>query len=474
MFSRIYWLKIKIYLCSLNFQMDKTEALGKEAVGRLMWRFFVPAFVGVIANALYNIVDRIFIGQGVGALALSGIGVIFPVMLIVMGFGMLIGVGAGVLVSIRLGERNREGAERVLGTTMLLIFIVSTFIVSAVFLIKNPLLESFGATEQTLKYANSYLNIILIGTFFTMPGYSLNNMIRSEGNARIAMYSMLLSASVNIILDYLFIMVFGWGVQGAAWATVISMLVLFLWVTVHFRSSRSVIKLKQEFIRFDLATSKSIIAIGMAPFAMQIASSVVQGLANKMLIRYGGDIAVGALSIVISVISLVVMSVIAINMASQPIIGFNFGAKIVGRVKKTLQIAIVSSTIVSSLAWVITQFFPEYIVMLFNDDDPELLNITLKAIKLVTITFPIIGFQIVAGNYFQAVGNAKIATFLTLLRQVLVLIPMMILLPRFYDLDGIWLSFPVSDIASALVVTVFLIREWRKLTAMNQHSTGSY
>ncbi|MFB6341863.1 MATE family efflux transporter [Saccharicrinis sp. FJH62] len=447
--------------------MDKTKALEKEGIGKLMWKFFVPAFIGVIANALYNIVDRVFIGQGVGSLALSGIGVIFPVMLIVMGFGMLIGVGAGVLVSIRLGERSRDGAEQVLGTTLLLILIVSTFIVLVVFLIKKPLLESFGATAETLDYANSYLNIILFGTFFTMPGYSLNNMIRSEGNARIAMYSMLLSASVNILLDYLFIMVFKWGVEGAAWATVISMFVLFVWVFMHFRSSRSVINLRPELVRFDWSIAKSIIAIGMAPFAMQIASSVVQGLANKMLIKYGGDIAVGAFSIVISVVSLVVMSVIAINMAAQPIIGFNFGAKVFVRVKKTLRIALITATLVSIFAWIFTQFFPEYIIMMFNDEDPHLLEITLRAIKIITMTFPIIGFQIVAGNYFQAVGNAKTAMFLTLLRQVLVLIPLLFLLPEFYDLDGIWLSFPVSDTVSALVVMVFMIREWRRLTSLS-------
>lgn len=446
--------------------MDKSQALQKESVSRLMWRFFVPAFIGVIANALYNIVDRIFIGQGVGSMALSGIGVIFPVMLIIMGFGMLIGVGAGVLVSIRLGEQKKEEAEKVLGTTFLLIFAVALFIVGVVFAIKVPLLESFGASAETLEYANNYLNIILIGTFFTMPGYSLNNMIRSEGNARIAMYSMLLSAITNIVLDYLFIMVFGWGVQGAAWATVISMFVLFVWVFIHFNSTRSVIHLKRRYIRPDFAILKGIIAIGMAPFAMQIASSVVQGLANKMLIKYGGDIAVGALSIVISVLSLVIMSIIAINMAAQPIVGFNFGAKNYSRVKKALKISLISATIVSISAWIITQLFPEYIVMLFNDDDPALADIATRAIKIITITFPIIGFQVVGGNYFQAVGNAKIAMFLTLLRQVLTLIPLIIFLPSILGLDGIWYSFPLADSVSAVVAAAFLIKEWRRLSLL--------
>lgn len=443
--------------------MDKTKSLASESVGRLMWRYFTPAFVGVMANALYNIVDRIFIGQGVGSLALAGLGVIFPIMLIIMGFGMLIGVGAGVMVSIRLGEQKREEADKVLGTTLFLIALVSTLIVTVVYLTKNRLLASFGATPETLEYADRYLSIILVGTFFTMPGYSLNNIIRSEGNARIAMYSMLLSSLSNVVLDYLFIMVFGWGVTGAALATVISMFILFVWVIVHFNSTRSVVNLHLRNIKFDPAVTKSIIAIGMAPFAMQIASSVVQGLSNTLLIKYGGDLAVGTFSIVISVISLVVMSVIAINMAAQPIMGYNYGARNFTRVRTALKISLVAATILSIGAWVVTQWAPEYIVALFNNDDPELTSLTSHALRTITILFPVVGFQIVGGNFFQSIGKAKVSMFLTLLRQVLMLIPMLLILPGFLGLDGIWLSFPVSDTVSATVVAFFLVGVWRKL-----------
>ena len=254
--------------------------------------------------------------------------------------------------------------------------------------------------------------------------------------------------------------------QGAAWATVISMMVLFVWVFIHFTGPRNVIALKKSNIKLDMAIIKSIVAIGMAPFAMQIASSGVQGIANKMLIKYGGDVAVGALSIVVSVISLVIMSIIAINMASQPIVGFNFGAGVYSRVKKAVNIALVAATVVSIGSWLTTQLFPNAIINLFNDKDPVLNEITTRALRVVTITFPIIGFQVVAGNYFQAIGNAKVATFLTLLRQVLFLIPLLLILPGFYNLDGIWLSFPVSDIASAVIVTIFMIREWRRLSKL--------
>jgi putative MATE family efflux protein len=443
--------------------MDRTKALAVEPVGRLMWRYFMPAFVGVMANALYNIVDRIFIGRGVGSQALSGLGVTFPIMLIIMGFGMLIGVGAGVLVSIRLGEQKRGEADKVLGTTLFLILIVSTIIVTLVYLTKGSLLASFGATAETIEYADQYLTIILIGTFFTMPGYSLNNIIRSEGNARIAMYSMLISSLTNVVLDYLFIMVFGWGVSGAALATVISMFVLFVWVMLHFTGKRNVVTLHWRHFRFDPVVSKSIIAIGMAPFAMQIASSVVQGLSNTLLIKHGGDLAVGAFSIVISVISLVVMSVIAINMAAQPIMGYNYGAKNYTRVQSALKISLIAATLLSIGAWVVTQWAPEYIVALFNNNDPELTALTTHALQTITILFPIVGFQIVGGNFFQSIGKARISMFLTLLRQVLMLIPMLLILPHFMGLDGVWLSFPISDVVSATVVAFFLASVWRKL-----------
>lgn len=442
---------------------EKTKELAELKVSRLMLKFFIPSFIGVFVNALYNIVDRVFIGQGVGSMALSGISVIFPVMLIVMGFGMLIGIGAGVLVSINMGKRDMNKAEQVLGSSFLFMLLVSVLITAIGFAIKGPMLQSFGATPETIEYANDYLNIILAGSVFQVVGFSLNNIIRAEGNARTAMYSMIISAGTNLILDPIFIFGFGMGVKGAAYATVISMIVLTVWVLLHFRSSKSVVKLKAENIRFDYKILVEISAIGMAPFFMQIANSFVQGLLNTKLISFGGDLAVGAMGIVNSVATMIVMAIVAINMASQPIISFNYGAKSFGRVKEALKIAMISASAIAIFAFAMVQLFPGQIVKLFNTSDAGLLDFGSDGLRLGLLALPFIGFQVVAGNFFQSMGQAKIAVLLTLLRQVIILIPLLFILPNHFGLRGIWISMPISDLCSAAIVVFFLIHQWKKL-----------
>lgn len=443
--------------------IEKTKELAELNIARLMLKFFIPAFIGVFVNALYNIVDRIFIGQGVGSMALSGISVIFPVMLIVMGFGMLIGIGAGVLVSINMGKRDMNRAEKVLGSSFLLMLLISVVITIIGYSVKGPMLRSFGATAETIQYANDYLDIILVGVVFQVVGFSLNNIIRAEGNARIAMYSMLISAGTNLILDPIFIFGFGMGVKGAAYATVISMMVLTVWVLIHFLSSKSVVKLKPENIRFDSKILFEIMAIGMAPFVMQIANSFVQGLLNTKLIAFGGDLAVGAMGIVNSVATMIVMAIVAINMATQPIISFNYGAKSFSRVKETLRIAIISATVISILAFIMVETIPDSIVKLFNSSDPGLLGFGRDGLRLALLALPFVGFQVVAGNFFQSMGNAKIAVLLTLLRQVIILIPLLFILPNYFGLNGIWISMPISDFCSAIIVVFFLVNQWKKL-----------
>ncbi|HZH73630.1 MAG TPA: MATE family efflux transporter [Mariniphaga sp.] len=443
--------------------MEKVNELGNAKIGRLMLKFFIPAFVGVFVNALYNIVDRIFIGQGVSAEALSGISVVFPIMLIMMGFGMLIGIGSGVYVSISLGRKNKERAEKTLGTGFTLMVLVSVLIMILIYIFKVPILRSFGSTEETFTYANDYLNIILAGTPFMIIGFSMNNIIRSEGNARIAMYSMLISAGTNLILDPIFIFWFDMGVKGAAYATVISMVILTIWVIAHFIGKKSVIKLKRKNINIHRDISYEIVAIGMAPFTMQIANSVVQGLINRKLIVFGGDLAVGAMGIINSVLSLIIMAIVALNMASQPIIGFNFGAKSVIRVKETLRISLIAATIIAMISFVLVESMPGLLVQLFNTDSPELYSISVHGLRLVLLALPVIGFQVVASHFFQAIGKAKIAMFLTLFRQVIGLIPLLFILPEFYGITGIWLAYPLADLMAAIVVSILLIRAWKKL-----------
>lgn len=443
--------------------MKNVKELAETNVGKLMLKYYIPAFIGVFLNALYNVVDRIFIGQGVSAEALSGVSVIFPVMLIVMGFGMMIGIGSGVLVSINLGKKDLKKAEQILGTGFVLMICISVVIMVVTYLLKVPILRSFGSTDTTFNYANDYLNIILAGTLFSVMGFSMNNIIRSEGNARIAMISMILSAGLNLLLDPLFIFVFGWGVKGAAWATIISMFALMVWVLIHFTGNKSVVKLRKEYIRFDFSIAKEIIGIGMAPFTMQIAGSFVQGLITRRLISIGGDLAAGSMGIINSVITLVIMVIVALNMASQPIIGFNYGAKANDRVKSAVKISLFFASVFSLTAFIAIESMPGSVIRLFNSDSPELFGIAKNGISLALLALPIVGFQVVASHFFQSIGKSNLSLFATLFRQVIILIPLLLILPVFWGINGIWLSFPLADTMSAVVVFSILIFQWKNL-----------
>ena len=454
----------------MNKQHHNVRALENEGIRSLLWKNFLPAFAGVIINSLYNIVDRIFIGQGVGAHALAGLSAVFPIMLILMGFGMLVGIGAGVRVSINMGKKDFARAEKVLGNAVILIIILSITLAILGFILKVPLLKLFGVGNETFTYANSYLKIILFGTLFGMMGFSINNIIRSEGNFKIAMYSMFISAGINIALDPLFIFVFDMGVEGAAWATIISQFFLMIWVLKHFIGKHAVIKLRPANFRLESKIIMYIFTIGFAPFSMQLAASFVQGTFNKQLVIYGGDLAIGAMGIINSIAMLIFMSIIAINMASQPIIGFNFGANNFKRVKKTFIICLRAGTYISLSGFLIVELFPESIIRLFESKNTELLDIGANGLRIFMAAWAIVGFQIVGSSYYQAIGKAGIATFLSLLRQVIVLLPVLIFLPRYMGLNGIWLAGPISDIISAVVFAIFLSIELRKLNKLIETS----
>ena len=449
--------------------MDKNTRnvyeLGNAKITSLLWKYFIPAFTGVIINSLYNIVDRIFIGQGVGAKALSGLSAVFPIMLILMAFGMLIGIGGGVRISINMGMKNFARAEKVLGNSFILMLIVSVIISLIGFSIKDPLLHLFGVESDTMTFANEYLNIILFGAVFNVVGFSMNNMIRSEGNAKIAMYSMLISAGTNIILDPIFIFWFDMGVSGAAWATIISQFILCVWVIRHFRSSHAIIKLRKENFKLNGEIILYIITIGFAPFSMQIAGSFVQGLYNIQLVKYSTDIAIAAMGIINSVAMLIVMSIVAINMAAQPIFGFNYGAGNYKRIKDTLIICMKAATGISVVGWLIVQFFPELIILAFNNSSKELLKVGTQGLKTFLLALPIVGFQVIVGNYFQSISKAGISILLTLMRQVILLIPILFILPQYLGLTGVWFAGPIADVGSAMVAGYFIIREVKILNA---------
>lgn len=448
--------------------MERSQQLGKENIGRLLLKFSIPAITGMLVMSLYNVVDRIFIGHGVGSLGIAGITIGFPVMIIMMAFSMLIGVGAASLISIRLGERRKEDAELIMGNAFILLILVSIGIsVLGLFFI-DPLLTLFGASETVLPFARDYMEIILYGAVFQAVGFGMNNFIRAEGNPVIAMISMFIGALTNIILDPIFIFVLGWGIKGAAIATVISKMVTTIWVLAHFSSKRSNLTLRFGNFRLQPATIGRILAIGAAPFSIQLASSLLQVVLNNNLARYGGDIAVSGMGVLMSSMTLIMMPVIGLSQGAQPVIGYNYGARQFKRVKETLKITIAAATAFVTVGYIGVMLFPEKLISLFNPNDQELIAFGVRAMRTFMIFLPIIGFQIVGAQYFQAVGKPKQSMFLSLSRQVLILIPLLLILPRFMQLQGILVAGPVSDLFSAVLTGLFLRFELRRLEEKDQ------
>ncbi|MBK5239694.1 MATE family efflux transporter [Clostridium sp.] len=445
--------------------MDRSKQLGEENIGKLLMKFSIPAIVGMLVNALYNIVDRIFIGR-VDTLALSGVTITFPISIIIMAFGMLVGIGAAALISIRLGQQKKEAAEHILGNAFTLIIIISLIVTILGLIFLQPMLLKFGASKATLPYAKQYITIILIGTVFQSVGFGLNNIIRAEGNPRIAMFTMLIGGILNTILDPIFIFVLHMGTKGAAIATVISQIVNTIWVLHYFLYGKSVLKICYKNLKLDIKVVKSIFAIGMSPFLMQLAASLVTIISNKSLVKYGGDVSLGAMGAIMSIAMLVLMPIFGINQGSQPIIGYNYGAKRYDRVKHALKLAILAATTITTTGFIIIQLFPEQLINIFSND-PALIAVGAQGIRIYLFMLPVIGFQIVSSNYFQAVGKANISIFLGLSRQVIILIPLLFILPRFFDLNGVWASAPSSDVISSILTAVFLFVEIRHLNKLH-------
>ncbi|MBV1821632.1 MATE family efflux transporter, partial [Coprococcus sp. MSK.21.13] len=326
----------------MSKNVDRSKQLGEEKVGTLLFKFSLPAIVGMLVNALYNMVDRVFIGRGVGALAISGLAVGFPLSIINMAFGMLIGIGSSTMISIKLGEKKKDEAERILGNALVLIILISIClsIIGLIFL--DDILKIFGASQETLPYARDYMKYIMAGALLQNIGFGMNNIIRAEGNPKIAMATMLIGAIINTILDPIFIFVFKMGIKGAAIATIFAQTVSSIWVLYYFFSGKSTLKIKRENLSLHKGTIKTIMSIGISPFSMQIAASLVTTILNKNLLTYGGDLAVGAMGIINSISMLFFMPMFGINQGMQPIIGYNYGAKQYKRVRKTLKLAIMA------------------------------------------------------------------------------------------------------------------------------------
>jgi len=448
---------------------DRSKRLGEGSVPRLLLTFSLPAIVGMMAQALYFVVDRIYVGQALGPDAIAGLTVCFPFMLILMAFGMLVGLGATALVSIRLGEQNKEEAERVLGNAATLLVVTSLVVTALGLMLMHPLLRAFGASDAVLPYASDYLEIIILGSVFQTFSFGLNAVIRGEGNPRIAMLTMLIGVIFNVALARLFIFGFGLGMRGAGLATVASQAVSAVWVTAYFLGRHSLLRLRARNLRLRQKVCLAIMAIGSPPFVMQLAASVVSLVLNNQLGRYGGDQALSVMGILFSVIMMTNMPIYGINQGAQPIIGYNYGAQRFDRVKRTLQTAVLAATAISATGFLVSMLFPAEVVRLFNrkDADPlqmaALLDLGVHAMRISLAMLPIIGFQIVSASYFQAVGKPGQAMFLSLSRQFLLLIPAALILPRFFGLDGVWAAIPAADLGSSLLTGLWLFLELRHL-----------
>lgn len=451
----------------------REKMLAEEQIPRLLFSFSLPAIVGMVAQALYNIIDRAFVGHAIGANGIAGTTVCFPFMAVMMAFGMLVGFGSAALVSIRLGEKRREEAEKVLGRAVLMFSItaITLTVIGSIFL--DPLLTLFGASPTVLPYAHDYMQIIVWGSVFQTFGFGLNALIRGEGNPRMAMVTMLISVVLNVALAPLFIFGLHWGMRGAALATVISQAVSAIWVTSYFLSGRSLLRLKWANIGLDKSTCRAIIAVGSPPFAMQMASSVTNTILNHGLRNYGGDLAISVMGIIFAISMLIGMPIIGINQGAQPIIGFNYGARRFDRVKSTLQTAVFAASTIATVGCILALVFPANIIRIFSAGDTQLMAMGSHAIRSCFIMLPVIGFQITSAGYFQAVGKPRHSMLLSLSRQVLILIPAVILLPRFYGLNGIWAALPVADLLSAVWTAIWLSREIKLLNTRHCETVGA-
>ena len=447
--------------------MNRSQQLGEEKIGKLLLKFSIPAIIGMLVNGLYNIVDRIFVGRGVGSLALSGIAISFPITLAIMAFGMLIGIGATAVISIRLGQQKREEAERIVGNAFVLLVGISLLITFLGYLFMDPLLVGLGASAEVLPYAKQYISVLLAGAVFQSVGFGMNNFIRAEGNPKIAMYTMILGAVLNTILNPIFIFGMHLGVAGSALATVISQFVTSVWVMYYFLGNRAMLKLRLRNFKLEWMLVKAILAIGLSPFSMQIVGSFVTVFLNKSLAIYGGDVSIAAMGIITSIAMLIFMPIFGIGQGSQPILGYNYGARNYERVKQTLKLTVIAATGVMSLGFLMVEFFPIALMSLFSTD-PELIRIGANGMRIYLVMLPIIGFQVTVVGYFQATGKPRKSLFLSLSRQLIFLVPMIWILPRFFGLRGVWLASPVADFASAAVTALWLYQDLKQLGQTHQ------
>ncbi|MBQ6861043.1 MAG: MATE family efflux transporter [Alistipes sp.] len=445
--------------------------LGTERIRKLLVQYAVPAIIAMTASSLYNMVDSIFIGQGVGPLAISGLALTFPLMNLSAAFGAMVGVGASTLISMRLGQRDYATAQQVLGNVVVLNTIIGVLFGAAMLLFMEPVLYFFGASEATLPYAREYMEIILYGNVITHMYLGLNAVLRAAGHPRKSMNATIITVLLNCILDPLFIFVFDWGIRGAAIATVLAQTVALMWQLGFLSRKEELLHFRRGIYRLRRQIVGGILSIGMSPFLMNLAACLIAIIINKGFKTYGGDLMIGAYGITNRLAFIFVMIIMGLNQGMQPIAGYNYGARQYDRVLRVLRLTLMGATAVSVCAFVVGELMPSVAVRLFTTD-AELAGLAATGMRLSFMMFPIVGFQMVATNFFQSLGMASKAIFLSLSRQLLFLLPGLLLLPHLFADHtsweaswGVWCAIPLSDLLSAIVTLVLLISQLRKFRA---------
>ncbi|MDR2859434.1 MAG: MATE family efflux transporter [Mediterranea sp.] len=446
-------------------------ALGTENIGKLLIQYAAPAIIATTAASLYNIIDSIFIGHGVGALAISGLALTFPLMNLAAAFGSLVGMGASILMSIRLGQKDYDTARRVLGNVVVLNIIIGLAFTAFTLPFLDPILYFFGASGETIGYARDFMQVILFGNIITHLYWGLNSLLRSVGHPQKAMAATIVTVIINIILAPLFIYGFGWGIRGAALATVIAQSFSLLWLIKLFTDKNELLHFSRNIFRLKRKIVYDSLMIGTSPFLMNLAACFVVIFINKGLKMYGNDLTIGAYGIINRLIFVFVMIVMGLNQGMQPIAGYNFGAQLYSRVTRVLKLTIYGATIVMTICFLIGTFIPEIAVSIFTSDE-ELIRMAAEGLRIVVMMCPIVGFQMVVSNFFQCIGVAWKAIFLSLTRQLLFLIPFLLVFPRFLGVTGIWISMPAADFIASIITGIMLGYQYRSFKNIQRKPAG--
>ncbi len=456
-----------------NESRKATLALGTQPVGKLLLRYAMPAIIAMVASSLYNIIDRAFIGQVVGPLAISGLAITFPFMNLSGAFGAAVGVGASTAISVKLGQKDYRTAEELLGNTVTLNLIIGFCFAVICLVFLDPILYFFGASKDTIPYARSFMQVILCGNMISHMYFGMNAVLRAASKPRQAMSATIFTVVMNVLLDVVFILVMKWGIRGAAFATVISQSLALVYQMRLFTNKNELLHLKRGIYGLKARLVKNIIAIGISPFLMNLCACLIIIFINNQLVRYGGDLMVGAYGIASAISTVFIMIIIGVNQGMQPIAGYNYGAQKIDRLLRVFKLAMITASVIMSMGWLIAMLIPHLLARIFTSD-PVLIKMAMGAIRINMLVFFIVGFQMVVTNFFQCIGKVKISIFLSLSRQLLFLLPLLYVFPLMFGVDGVWYALPTSDFIAAAVAAVIMVSYMRKFKQQIKQSNNEY